>query len=197
MSPSLKRIISIGYGFALITVCLLLAVLSGAYAWSGRTRGKSGVAAFAVAALFFIYVAAVLVFQAVRSRQYKRVIASLGFVPLDWKLVPFNETLRVVFPNRRKAFCSGLVHGDSCGTHIYLFNCARGLAWWSRKKTTVVFERPGVLNPDDGVARRLAEKGDAELVFHQRWCVIQARHEIRPTALPEWLETVVGITTGS
>jgi len=47
----------------------------------------------------------------------------------------------------------------------------------------------------EGVAPFLSEKGDAELAFHNHWWMIQARHEIVPTALPRWLEIVLGIAT--
>jgi hypothetical protein len=197
MSPKLKHIVSNVYGFAVITVCLFVAVATGGYAWSERTRSKTNAGTFAVVALFFIYIAAVLVFQAVRGREYERVITSLGFVPLDWKNVPFSEALPAVFANKKQPFLGRVIHGEACGRHVYHFICAGDAAWWSKKKTTVVMEGPQALTTGEGLAARLAEKGDAELAFHNRWCMIQARHEIGPTALPEWLETVVSITAGS
>ncbi len=150
-----------------------------------------------VGALFFVYMAVVFLFQAIRSRQYERVTTSLGFVPLDWKDVPFNDVLRAIFQGRKKTFLSRVVHGEACGMHVYLFNRARDVAWWSEKKTTIVFEQSQAQNSDDVVTRRLSEKGDAELALHGHWCMIQARHEIKPAALPQWLETVFGITRRS
>ena len=197
MSPKLKHIVSVVYGFALLAVCLFCAVLGAAYGWSERTRSKSSAATSVVVALFFFYMAFVFLFQAVRSRQYERVTTSLGFVPLDWKDVPFNDVLRGIFQGRKKTFLSRVLHGEACGTHIYLFNRARDVAWWSEKKTTIVFEQSQTQNSDDVVTRRLSEKGDAELAFYGHWCMIQARHEIKPTALPQWLETVFGITKHS
>jgi len=111
------------------------------------------------------------------------VITTLGFMPLDWKDVPFNDVLPAIFEYRKKAFLSRIVHGEACGTHVYLFNRASDVAWWSKKKMTIVFEQSQMRNSDDDVTRRLSEKGDAELAFHDPWCMIQARHEIEPTAL--------------
>jgi hypothetical protein len=197
MSPKLKHIVSVAYGFALLAVCLFCAVLGAAYGWSERTRSKSSAATSVIVALFFVYMAFVFLFQAIRSRQYERVTTSLGFVRLDWKDVPFNDVLRGIFEGRKKMFLSRVVHGEACGTHVYLFNRARDVAWWSEKKTTIVFEQSQTRNSDDVDARRLSEKGDAELAFYGHWCMIQARHEIKPTALPQWLETVFGITKHS
>ncbi len=141
MSPKLKHIVSVVYGFALLAVCLFCAVLGAAYGWSERTRSKSSAATSVVVALFFFYMAFVFLFQAIRSRQYERVTTSLGFVPLDWKDVPFNDVLRGIFQGRKKTFLSRVVHGEACGTHIYSFNRARDVAWWSEKRTTIVFEQ--------------------------------------------------------
>ena len=197
MSPRVKHIASVVYTLALLAVCLSFGVLSAAYGWSERARSKSSAVTSVVIALFFIYMAIVFSFQAVRSRQYERVITNLGFMPLDWKDAPFNHVLPTIFEYRKKAFLSRIVHGEACGTHVYLFNRASDVAWWSKKKTTIVFEQSQMRNSDDDVTRRLSEKGDAELAFHDPWCVIQARNEIEPTALPQWLETVVGITKRS
>jgi len=190
MWPTLNRSVS----YAVIMVWVFNAVFTAAYAWSLTTRSKARAVTFAVLALLFSSRAAFLAFRAVRGRGYERVITSLGFVPFDWESVPFNEILPVVFP-KRKAIFSRVVHGDAYGTHVYLFNCARDRAWWSKIRTAVVMERPQALAASEGVARRLSEKGDAELAFHNHWWMIQARHEIAPTALPRWLETVLGIAT--
>jgi hypothetical protein len=197
MSPKLKHIVPPVYGFALLAVCLFCAVLSATYGWSERTRSKSSAATSVVVALFFVYMAVVFLLQAIRSRQYERVTTSLGFVPLDWKDVPFNDVLRAIFQGRKKMFLSRVVHGEACGTHVYLFNRARDVAWRSEKRTTIVFEQSQTRNSDDVIKRCLSEKGNADLAFHGHWCMIQARHEIKPTALPQWLETVFGITKRS
>jgi len=200
MWPTLKRIVfnffNFENGYAVIMVWVFCAVVSAAHAWSETTRSKASAVTFAVLALLFICRVAVLVLRAVRRREYERVITSLGFVPLDWNSVPFIEVLPVVFANKRKVIFSRVVHGEAYGTHVYLFHCARD-TWLSKKKTTVVMERPQVLAAGEGVDRRLSEKGDAELAFHNHWWMIQARREIVPTALPRWLEIVLGIATRS
>ena len=83
---------------ATIMVWVFCAVVTAVYAWSLTTRSKARAVTFAVLALLFISRVAILVFQAVRGREYERVITSLGFVPFDWSSVPFNEILPVVFP---------------------------------------------------------------------------------------------------
>lgn len=198
MWPTLKRIVfNFENGYAVIMVWVFCAVVTAAHAWSETTRSKARAVAFAVLALVFICRVAVLVFRVVRRREYERVITSLGLVPLDWNSVPFIEVLPVVFANKRKVIFSRVVHGEAYGTHVYLFNCERDTAWWSKKKTTVVLKRPQASAAGEDVARRLSEKGDAELAFHNHWWMIQAKHEIVPTALPRWLEIVLGIATRS
>jgi hypothetical protein len=182
------------YAVTLITLCLLLGSLETAIAFSARSRSISNTTFFGLTALFFWYVAAVLVFQSIQTRKYQRAIDALGFVPLDWKDVPFNDALPAIFQYRKKAFLSHVVHGKAGGSHVYLFNRASDVAWWSKKKTTIVFEHSQNQNSDDDVKRRLSERGDADLAFYDHWCMIQARHEIEATALPEWLQTVIGIT---
>jgi len=70
MWPTLERNVS----YAVIMVWVFNAVVTAAYAWSLTARSKARAVTFAVLALLFISRAAVLVFQAVRGREYARVI---------------------------------------------------------------------------------------------------------------------------
>lgn len=142
-----------------------------------------------IVALFFIYIAAVLVFQAIRSREYERAVENLGLVLLDWREVPFSEVLPTIFQSRKTAFLSRVVDGDICGTHVYVFNHARDVGWWN--KTTVVFKQSR--DSDEAVRRSFKPDGDAALVVRGDWCMIQAQHGIKPARLRRWLETVVTI----
>lgn len=158
-------------------------------AWSEKDRSRGTAASFVILALLCLYFAVVLLLQASRSRAYQREIATLGFVSLDWNKVPFDDLiLRAIFQNRKKSFVSGFVHGDSCGMHFYLFNRARDAAWWSKKRTTVVLQPTG--NIDDVLASGIINNADAELARHGDWCMIQARGEIQPKALGQWIVTV-------
>lgn len=188
MSPKLKDALSTVYAAAIAIACMILATLCVVQAWSERTRSKGTATAFAFVALLFAYFAFVLMFQTSRNRQYQQVIATLGFVPLDWKKVPFNDlVLRAIFRNRKEAFVSGLVHGDSGGTHFYLFNWAPDTAWWSKRRTTLVFQPTG--NIDERSLSGIIKNENAELGRYGDWCMIQARREIQPGALRQWIES--------
>jgi hypothetical protein len=76
-----------------------------------------------------------------------------------------------------------------------LFLSADDVAWWSKKKTTLVFQQLQTQNSDAALVSRLSEQGDAKLAVHGNWCLILARHEIKPPSLPQWLEAVIGIAT--
>ena len=188
MSSKLKNAFSTVYATVIVIVCVLLATICMVQAWSERaSRGTA--AAFAIFALLFVNISIVLLFQAYRYFEYRRVLATLGFLPLDWKKAPFNDlVLRAIFQNRKEAFVSRLAHGDSCGMHFYVFNWARDTAWWSKKRTTLVFQPMGTI--DDVLVSGVTNSADAEINCYGDWCMIQARREIQPRALPHWLGTM-------
>lgn len=193
MLNELKQTASVAYRIAVIVVCSLFAVLTARYAWQQRAAGLSNVVVFIVFALFLAYAAVVLIFQAVQMRRYAGTVDALRLVPVEWKDVPFQDVIPSILQNRKKEFLSRVVHGETCGVHIYLFSSARDVAWWSKKKTSVIFERLQAQNSNEGMAERLSKRAEADLTFHRGWCLIQARHEIKPDALAQWLETIAAI----
>jgi hypothetical protein len=193
MSTRIKHFVSTVYVIAIVIACVALVWTSAGYALTERTRSKTTSAAFVAITAFLIYVIVVLVSQIVRSRGYERALTRLGFVPLEWKDAPFADLLLTISRNRKQAFLSRIVQGEVSGTHVYLFNQSSDVAWWSKKRTTVVMEESR--GSDAAITSALAEKGNAGIICRGHWCMIQARCEIKPIRLQQWLETVVDIAT--
>jgi hypothetical protein len=191
MASQLRRKLAAAYGVIVVAMLLFFAVLAFGHAWGERTHSGTNAVISSLFALFFLYAAAVLIFEAIKNRQYQRALDALGFVPFDWKEAQILQVVASQFATDRKAFLSRGFRGNIHGSDVYVFNYGRDTAWWAKRGTAAILMRPSESAIMERAKALLLEQADADLTIHTDWFVVRARGRVSPDGFADWVTAVV------